>query len=131
VKLLLDTHSFLWYADGGPQMSATATALVMDPANELFLSMASVWEIAIKVGIKKLTLSAAYATFMTKALAGYGVSVLPITTDDCVRYEALPFPDKTHRDPFDRMIITHAQRDGLAIVGVDTSFDSYAVTRLW
>jgi PIN domain nuclease of toxin-antitoxin system len=131
VKLLLDTHTLLWHADGSPQMSATATALVMDPANDLFLSLASVWEIALKVGIKKLTLSAAYATFMTRAITGYGISVLPITTDDCVRYEPLPFPDKKHRDPFDRMIITHALRDGLPVVGVDASFDSYAVTRLW
>jgi PIN domain nuclease of toxin-antitoxin system len=70
VKLLLDTHTLLWHADGSPQMSATATALVMDPANDLFLSLASVWEIALKVGIKKLTLSAAYATFMTRAITG-------------------------------------------------------------
>jgi PIN domain nuclease of toxin-antitoxin system len=131
VKLLLDTHAFLWHADGSPQMSATATALVIDPANELFLSMASVWEIAIKVGMKKLMISAPYVTFMTRAITGYEVSVLPITTDDCVRYEALPFPDPQHRDPFDRMIIVHAQRDGLSIVGVDVAFDSYGVTRLW
>lgn len=98
MRLLLDTHTFLWYADGNPQMSATATASIMDPANELFLSLASVWEIAIKVGIKKLTLSSAYATFMNRALTGYGVSVLPITIDDCIRYEQLSFPDKQHRD---------------------------------
>lgn len=51
MKLLLDTHTFLWHADGDPRMSATATALLVDPANELFLSMATVWEIAIKVGL--------------------------------------------------------------------------------
>lgn len=63
MKLLLDTHAFLWHADGSPQMSAAATALLVDPANELFLSMASVWEIAIKLGMKKLTISAPYVTF--------------------------------------------------------------------
>ncbi|MCY2945367.1 MAG: hypothetical protein NT142_12715 [Planctomycetota bacterium] len=67
-------------------MSATATALAVDPANELFLSMASVWEIAIKVGMKKLTVSAPYVTFMTRAIAGYGVSVLPVMFDDCIAY---------------------------------------------
>jgi PIN domain nuclease of toxin-antitoxin system len=131
VKLLLDTHTLLWHADGDPQMSVTATSLIGDPSNELFISMATVWEIAIKVGRKKLTLSAPYATFIQRAITGYGLIVLPITTDDCVGYEALPFPDPQHRDPFDRMIVTHALRDGLAIVGVDTSFDSYGVTRLW
>ena len=95
MKLLLDTHAFLWHADGSPQMSATATALAVDPANELFLSMASVWEIAIKVGMKKLTVSAPYVTFMTRAIAGYGVSVLPVMFDDCIAYERLPFPRQT------------------------------------
>ena len=57
MKLLLDTHTFLWHADGDPRMSATATTLLVDPSNDLFLSMASVWEIAIKVGLKKLVLS--------------------------------------------------------------------------
>ncbi len=131
MNLLLDTHAFLWHADGSPQMSATATALITNPANELFLSMASVWEIAIKVGMKKLTISAPYITFMTRAITGYGVSVLPVTFDDCAAYEQLSFPDPNHRDPFDRMIVTHALRGGLAIVGVDVAFDFYGITRLW
>jgi len=131
MKLLLDTHTFLWYADGDPRLSTTAAALLVDPANDLFLSTASVWEIAIKVGLKKLTLSAPYVTFMTRAMTGYGVTLLPIAFDDCAAYEQLPFPEPQHRDPFDRMIIVHAQRDGLSIVGVDAAFDSYGVTRLW
>jgi len=131
VKLLLETHTLLWHADGDAKMSAAATALLGDPANELYLSMASIWEVAIKVGLKKLTLSAPYVTFMTKAINGYGLIVLPITLDDCVHYEALAFPDPQHRDPFDRIIITHAQRNGLSVVGVDVAFDSYAVPRLW
>ena len=94
MKRLLDTHALLWHASGNPQMSATATALLVDPTNELFLSMASVWEIAIKVGLKKLTLSAPLVTFMTRAITGYGLTVLPMTFDDCVAYEQLPFPDR-------------------------------------
>lgn len=131
MKLLLDTHVFLWHADGSPQMSSESTAMLADPANELLLSMASIWEIAIKVGMKKLTISAPYDTFMTRAITGYGINVLPLTFEDCVAYEQLTFPDKQHRDPFDRMIITHALRHGLSIVGNDSSFDSYGVSRLW
>jgi len=131
VKLLLDTHTLLWHADGDPQMSVTATALLIDPANALFLSMATVWEVAIKMGLKKLTLSAPYATFMTRAINGYGLTVLPITLDDCAAYEQLPFPDKQHRDPFDRMIVIHAVRNGLSVVGVDAAFDPYGISRLW
>ena len=71
MNLLLDTHAFLWHADGNPQMSAFATALLTDPANELFLSMASIWEIAI---------------------SSYGVTVLPIVFEDCAEYQTLGFP---------------------------------------
>jgi PIN domain nuclease of toxin-antitoxin system len=131
MKLLLDTHTFLWHADGSPQMSATATGALVDPANELFLSMASAWEIAIKVGLKKLTLSSAYEPFMARAITGYGLTVLSITLEDCVEYETLPFPLPNHRDPFDRLMIAQAKRNGLDIVGADVSFDAYGVTRLW
>jgi PIN domain nuclease of toxin-antitoxin system len=131
VRFLLDTHTFLWHAEGSPQMSPAATALLIDPANELFLSMATVWEVAVKTGLKKLILSAPYATFMTRAITGYGLNVLPMTFDDCAAYEQLPFPDKHHRDPFDRMIVVHALRNGLSLVGSDAAFDPYGVIRLW
>ena len=131
MNLLLDTHTLLWLMEGPTNLSATASALLADPANRLHMSMASVWEIGIKVGLKKLGLSVPFATFLDTAVNGYGLSVLPITADDCVRYEQLPFPDPQHRDPFDRMIITHALREGLSVVGVDVSFDAYGVARLW
>jgi PIN domain nuclease of toxin-antitoxin system len=131
VKLLLDTHTVLWHADASPRMSAAATALLVDPANELFLSTASVWEVAIKSGLKKLVLTGGYSGFMAKAITDYSLTVLPISFDDCVAFEQLPFPDPQHRDPFDRMIVIHAQRNGLSVVGADTAFDPYGVTRLW
>jgi PIN domain nuclease of toxin-antitoxin system len=131
VNLLLDTHTLLWHANGDAQMSASATALLIDPANELFLSMATVWEIAIKVGLKKLALSSPFVSFMTRAITGYGLTVLPIAFEDCAGYEQLPFPDPQHRDPFDRMIITQALRNGLSVVGNDVAFDPYGVPRLW
>ena len=131
MKLLLDAHTLLWHADGSPQMSATATALLVDPANDLFLSLATAWEIAIKVGLKKLTLSSSYADYMTKAITGYSLTVLPITLEDCAEYEVLPFPLPKHRDPFDRLMITQARRNGMNIVGADVDFDAYGVTRLW
>src|SRR3954465_957845 len=105
-------------------MSATATALLTDPANDLYLSMASAWEIAIKVGIGKLALSCSYADYMKTAITGYGLNVLPITLEDCAQYAAIAFPLRDHRDPFDRLIITHAQRNGASIVGDDINFDS-------
>lgn len=131
MNLLLDTHTLLWHARGDPQLSSTAATLLADPTNDLFLSTASVWELAIKVGLKKLNLAGPYSAFITGAITGLGLTVLPITTDDCADYEQLPFPDPQHRDPFDRMIVVHARRNALSVVGVDTSFDPYGVPRLW
>lgn len=131
MKLLLDTHTFLWHADANPQVSAAATQLLIDPANDLFLSIASLWEVAIKVGLNKLRLSASFDHFVTRAISQYGIGLLPITIDDCVHYAALPFPLQSHRDPFDRLIITHAQRHSLSIVGADSHFDAYGIIRLW
>jgi len=131
VTLLLDTHTLLWLADGSPNLSGTATALLADSSNTLWVSMASCWEIAVKLGIKKMGLSVPFSSFLTTTLSGYGVKVLPITIADCVEYEKLPFPNPLHRDPFDRMIIAQAIRSGLAVVGADVAFDSYDITRLW
>lgn len=131
MKLLLDTHVFLWHVGGYPQLSAGATALLVDPSNELFLSAATLWEIAIKSGLKKLVLSAPYQAFMTRAISGYGLAVLPVTLEDCAAYEQLPFPDSRHRDPFDRMIVVHALRHGYSVVSADAALDGYGPTRLW
>ena len=131
MRSLLDTHTFLWHVDGNPRMSATATALLTDPANELILSVVSVWEIAIKVNIGKLTLSAAFPVYVADAVNGYRLTVLPLTQSDCDLYSTLPFPLDNHRDPFDRMLITQALRYNLTVVGVDANFDAYGVTRLW
>lgn len=131
MKLLLDTHALLWLADGNPQLSADAAKLLLEPANELFLSMASVWELAIKVGLEKLKLSTNYRDYVSRAIAGYGITVIDITFNDCVHYETLPFPTTKHRDPYDRMIVVHALRHSMSLVSVDDKLDGYSVTRLW
>lgn len=131
MNLLLDSHTLLWLMESNPKLSDTARRLLADPMNELYLSIASIWEIGIKSGLGKMGLSVPYTKFLDTAINGYGLIVLPITMDDCVRYESMPFPNKQHHDPFDRMIIIHAQREGLAIIGVDSSFDYYDITRIW
>jgi PIN domain nuclease of toxin-antitoxin system len=129
--LLLDTHTFLWHLDGSPRLSSSAIALLTNPANELLLSVVSVWEIAIKVNIGKLTLSAAFPVYVAVAIKGYRLTVLPLNQSDCDLYSTLPFPLHTHRVPFDRMLNTQALRQNLTVLGVDTNFDAYGVTRLW
>ena len=131
MNLLLETHTLVWLMQSNTKLSRLANILIADPANILHLRKASVWEIGIKSGTRKLGLTVPYQTFMKTAIRGYGLIVLPITTEDCIHYEALGFPDPQHRDPFDRMIITHAQRNSLDILGVDVAFDAYGATRLW
>lgn len=131
MNLLLDTHTFLWHANGDPQMSTAATHHLTDATNELFLSIASIWEIAIKVGLGKLVLSNSYNDFMIQAVTGYNLKIIPISQEDCAIYEQLGFPNLQHRDPFDRMIAVHATRNGLTLVGIDHAFDHYGVPRIW
>ncbi len=131
MKLLLDTHTFLWQATGDVRLSAVAASLLTDSTNELFVSMASFWEIAIKAGLGKLVLTAPFLAFVNTAINGYGISVLPIALGDCAAYEQLPFPDPQHRDPFDRLIVVHAQQHKLSLVTADRAFDAYGITRLW
>lgn len=131
MNLLLDTHTLLWYADGSTRLSARAKALLDDPTNSLHLSMATLWEVAIKTGIGKLTLSSPYGTYMRSAISLFRLSVIPITLEDCESYSTLPFPSQTHRDPFDRLIIAHAMRHSLTIVANDPEFDSYGINQIW
>lgn len=131
MRLLLDTHTFLWLVDANPQLTPLALVILTDPTNDLCLSVATEWEIAIKSGMTKLRLARPYRAYVDGAIARYGLEVLPIDYEDCVAYEALPFPLPGHRDPFDRMLITQALRLNLDVVGADVSFDAYGVTRHW
>jgi PIN domain nuclease of toxin-antitoxin system len=128
MRLLLDTHSLIWYVDQDHLLSAAAHAAITDPKKELLLSAATVWEIAIKVGLKKLTLSLPYRQWMQQAIADLGLSVLPITIDYADVQAALPWH---HRDPFDRLIIAQALTEKVPIVSADAVFDPYGVTRVW
>ena len=131
MKLLLDTHTFFWLASGNSQLSERAKGLLSDSSNQLYLSVLSVWELSIKSGLGKLKLLVSLEEFTERAIQGYGLVMISVSQDDCVYYENLGFPDKTHRDPFDRMIICQSKRRDLTILGKDTVFDEYMVKRIW
>lgn len=128
MRLLLDTHALIWSADDPSKLSATALAAMRDPANDLLLSAATVWELAIKVGQGKLTLSMPYRAWMDTAIADLRLSLLPITVEYADRMSALP---PHHKDPFDRLIVAQALVTGIPIVGADGTFDHYGVVRVW
>jgi PIN domain nuclease of toxin-antitoxin system len=127
MRLLLDTHTFLWFINANPQLSERAKSLLESDA-ELLLSTASLWEIAIKISIDKLTLARPYAVFIPQQLALNSIGELPIDLAHLALISTLPFH---HRDPFDRLLIAQAMVESLAIVSADVAFDAYQITRLW
>jgi PIN domain nuclease of toxin-antitoxin system len=128
MKLLLDTHTFLWLVEGSPNLSAAAQAALADPANDLFLSVASVWELVIKVGNGKLTLSTPPDVFVTRWTAAYQLDLLPIQAAHALA--VLPLPAH-HKDPFDRILLAQATVEGMTLVSGDGKFAPYGVPLLW
>jgi PIN domain nuclease of toxin-antitoxin system len=128
VRLLLDSQAVIYAVDAPGRLSAAAKTAIEDPANDLFLSAATIWEISIKVGLKKLTLSLPIRAWMNQAIVDLGLTLLPITVDYADSQAYLP---DHHRDPFDRLLIAQAMVDGISIVSADPMFDKYNVNRLW
>jgi len=128
VRLLLDAHALLWAVDDPAHLGAQAATALQDSTNDLLLSAATIWEIAIKVGIGKLSLSMPYQPWMSQAISDLGVVVLPITVAYASAQAALPLH---HRDPFDRMLVAQAQVENLTLVSSDVDFDRYGVGRIW
>lgn len=128
MRHLLDTHTILWYALGDPQLSRTARALIIDPANEILISPASYWEIAVKVSIGKLTLHRSYEDFMDACQNQHAFSILPILPTHTAGVIGLPLH---HKDPFDRLLIAQAVVEGIPIISADSALDAYPINRLW
>src|SRR4051812_49150155 len=127
MKILLDTHTFLWFVLNDPRLSSAARAMVLDPRNRVHLSPASYWEIAIKIRIGKYTLPGPYIDFMRVHMARNRLFVLDITIDHTAVVATLPLH---HRDPFDRLLIAQSLAEQMPLVSADPLFDRYGVTRL-
>jgi PIN domain nuclease of toxin-antitoxin system len=128
VRLLLDTHSFLWFVTDDPQLSSAARSVIADLTNEVLLSPASYWEIAIKVSIGKYPLTAPFEAFFKRGIEDGQMTILPIHVCHAAVLSSLPMH---HKDPFDRMIISQAIFEQTPIVSIDRVFDLYPVNRLW
>jgi PIN domain nuclease of toxin-antitoxin system len=128
VRLLLDTHAMYWYIEGDPQLSATARTLIQDASNEILLSPASYWEIAIKVSLGKWMLNRTYEEFIDIAFNVYGFQVMPILPTHTARLIGLPYH---HKDPFDRLLVAQTLVESISIVSNDAALDVYGITRHW
>lgn len=127
-SLLLDTHALLWFLWADARLSSEAKSLIEDAGNRKLVSIVSCWEIAIKVGLKKLDLGESSRTFLPREIARNNFDLLPIALDHATAVEGLPMH---HRDPFDRLLIAQATVEGLSLVSADGAFDQYGISRLW
>ena len=128
MRLLLDTHAFLWWLAGDGALSAAAKSAIADEGNEIFISAASAWEIATKHRIGKLSGVAAIVADLDRAIVDQGFISLPISLRHGQVAGALPGPC---RDPFDRMLIAQAMLENRVLVSNEQPFDAYGVGRLW
>jgi len=128
VRLLLNTHVFLWWAEDAAALSRKARAAISDPANQCLLSVASCWEMAIKISLGKLRLPAPLEQFVPEQLSANGFEQQPINFRHVARVAKLPFH---HRDPFDRLLIAQAIEEELALVSRDPVFKMYDIRRVW
>jgi PIN domain nuclease of toxin-antitoxin system len=129
VRLLLDTHAFLWWVFADPKLSRAARTAISDEAqNDVFISAASVWEIATKYRIGKLAGARVVAEDVSGAIAAEGFNPLAVSVLHAERAGGLA---GDHRDPFDRILIAQAISDDLALVSNERVFEAYGVKRLW
>jgi len=128
MRLLVDTHSFLWFITGNEELSEGARQRIADLTNDVFVSSASLWEIAVKTSLGRLTLARPFAELIREQLRLNAMEVLPIEVPHLSALITLPWH---HRDPFDRLLIAQALAEDLPVISRDTVFSAYPVQVLW
>jgi PIN domain nuclease of toxin-antitoxin system len=128
MKVLLDTHAFLWSIAGDKKLSKTARKTFLDPRNRLFLSAVSMWEICIKISLEKLSLKSGWFKKIQNEMSTNAVQWLPVEMQHCVELTKLPFH---HRDPFDRMLVAQARVEDLQVLSRDVRLSAYDIECIW
>ena len=128
MRLLLDTVTFIWLVEGSSRLSAPARDLIIDSANDAYLSAASAWEIAIKNGLGRLPLRVSPEQFVVEQRRRHRIDSLPITEEAALQVGKLP---NLHRDPFDRLIVAQAIAEGMTVVTPDRLIKMYPVRVAW
>lgn len=128
MRLLLDTHVFLYWVLGDPRLSPLAEASIKDSGTQVYLSAASVWEMAIKLSLGRLRLEGDLLGFVEGELRQNGFQALPVTYRHASRVATLP---PLHRDPFDRLLVAQALEENLTLVSGDAEIARYPVELLW
>ena len=131
MKLLLDTHAAVWFYVADPQLTAGASAAIIDPTNEKWVSPASYWKMAIKISNGKWVIAQPFEDFWHGAIKLNAFRVLHILPTHAAAVAALPFPPNDHRDPFDRLIVAQAMVEGMTVISADQKLDAYGISRIW
>ena len=127
MNYLLDTHKFIWFINGEEELSSLARKAIEHKDANNFVSIASLWEIAVKLSIGKLKLKTPFVA-VPEQIANNGFQILPITFEDTLKLSALPLH---HRDPFDRLIIAQSMTNQLTVISRDKQFPGYGITTIW
>lgn len=130
MRILLDTHTLLWFYLGDLRLSRQARTAIEEPTNTKLVSPASYWELAIKISLGKYVLTESYDEFIQHAIFDNGFWVLPVEPRHTSQVAALPFV-AGHKDPFDRLLVSQAIVENIPIVSDDEALDQYPITRLW
>ncbi len=128
MRYLLDTHAFLWFVGGIEGFSQEVIDLIIDSRNQKLLSIASIWELSIKISLKKIKIEGSLIDFVKSECEKNGFDLLNITLEHLNKPSHLPFH---HKDPFDRLIITQALVESIPIISSDEVFEKYKVKRIW
>ena len=128
MRLLLDTHSLIWFFSGHPKLSATARQLMEDTTQQKLISLASVWEMGIKQSKGKLTLFLPLEDYIKEKIKLEDFELLPIQLNHLGVISTLPFH---HNDPFDRLLIAQVMTENIPILSRDSAFDNYQLNRIW
>ncbi len=128
MKLLLDTHTFLWFIGGNINLSNTARNAIENISNQRFISIATLWEISIKISIGKLKLGLSLIELVEQEVYGNAIEILEISSEHLDELVKLPFH---HKDPFDRLIIAQSLVEDMTLVSKDVAFQNYLIKLLW
>ena len=126
-KFLIDTHTFIWLIDDDPKLSTIYKSLIEDVDNEIFISITSLWEMAIKISIGKLKVAGVLQQ-MIEELTVRNIQILPINPSHVLKVETLPFH---HKDPFDRIIAAQCLVENITVISADKILDEYHVNRVF
>ena len=128
MRYILDTHTLLWIVDDNPKLGDEAKTIYLNDHNDNFASVASIWEMAIKISLNKLNIPGTLSEFVKDHIRGNKIDIINIELNHLYQLENLNY---FHRDPFDRLIIAQAIAENIPVISSDKAFDDYPIQRIW